>query len=68
MEELKIIGRNIVRIRKAKGMTQEDLCGAIEMDRSYISEVENGKANASITTLLKIAEALEVDISDLLQK
>ena len=45
MKELEIIGRNIVRLRKERGMTQEDLCGLAQIDRSHLSEIENGKMN-----------------------
>ena len=36
------------------------------MDRSYLSEIEAGKKNLSVTMLLKIAEGLEVDATKLL--
>jgi transcriptional regulator with XRE-family HTH domain len=68
MNELKIIGQNIVKYRKQKNMTQEDLCGVAEIDRSYLSEVENGKANVSVQTLVKIAEALNIDLAVIVQK
>jgi transcriptional regulator with XRE-family HTH domain len=43
-------------------MTQEDLAGAAEMDRNYLSEVENGHKNISVLALLRIAKALRVDV------
>lgn len=67
MNELKIIGENIAELRKQKNMTQEDLCGIAEIDRSYLSEIENGKENVSIKTLVKIADALECELSDLIE-
>lgn len=66
MEELKIIGNNIVNLRKAKSMTQEDLCGIAEIDRSYLSELENGKMNVTIKSLVAIADALEVDLKEII--
>ena len=66
MKELHLIGKNISRIRKEKKITQEDLCGLTEMDRSFLSEIENGKANPSIKTLVQIANALECELEDLL--
>lgn len=65
MKELKIIGKNIIRLRRALNLTQEDLCGIAEIDRSYLSEVENGKMNITIKALKKIADALEVPLYDL---
>lgn len=66
MDDLATIGKNINRLRKEKRMTQEDLCGIAELDRSHLSEIENGKANITIKSLSKIAEALEVRLKDLL--
>ena len=66
MDDLKRIGINITRVRKEKGMTQEDLCGATEMDRSHLSEIENGKMNITVKTLAKIAEGLGVTAQELL--
>lgn len=67
MQELKTIGKNIVSIRKRKGLTQEDLCGLADMDRSYLSEIENGHKNFSITVLLKMVEALETTPNKILK-
>ena len=68
MRELKIIGENIVRLRKAQKMTQEDLCGKAEIDRSYLSEIENGKMNVTIKSLVTIANALDCELRDLILK
>lgn len=65
MKELETIAKNIVLLRKAKGLTQEDLCGLAEIDRSYLSEIENAKANISIKTLTAIANALDVELIDI---
>tara|TARA_A200000113_G_scaffold173176_1_gene158217 strand:+ start:284 stop:484 length:201 start_codon:yes stop_codon:yes gene_type:complete len=61
MTSLKSIGKNIEAFRKTKGMTQEDLAGFVEMDRSFLSHIENGRKNFSIDLFLRIAKALEVD-------
>ncbi len=66
MNELEIIGNNIVKLRKAKDLTQEDLCGLAQIDRSYLSELENGKMNATIKSLVTIANALECELIDLI--
>lgn len=60
------IGQRIVKLRKRKKLTQEDLAGSAEIDRSYLSEIENGHKNVSVQTLKKIAEALGVKMSVLL--
>ncbi len=59
------IGLNIKNIRIKKGLTQEELSISAGMDRGYISNIEQGKRNISVTCLEKIAIALEIDISDL---
>jgi len=64
MATLKLIGKNIAKFRKVKGFTQEDLAGAAEIDRSYLSEIENGHKNLSVTMLLKISEALDIDVNE----
>lgn len=65
MKELKLIGKNIVRLRKVQNLTQEDLCGLAQIDRSYLSEIENGKMNVTIKSLVVIAKALKADLKDL---
>ncbi|NBV29271.1 XRE family transcriptional regulator [bacterium] len=65
MKELKIIGKNVANYRKKRGLTQEDLCGITEIDRSYLSQIETGRINVTIKTLVAIAEVLKVDLKDL---
>ncbi len=66
MKELDKIGKNIVRLRKERGMTQEDLCGLAEIDRSYLSEIENGKMNVTIKSLVAIAKVLKCGLDDII--
>ena len=63
----KKLGENIRRIRQEKGMTQGDLCLALELDRAYMSNVENGNKNPALATIEKIAGALGVSSSELLK-
>lgn len=60
MATLESIGRRIALLRAKQGMSQEDLAGAAEVNRGYISRIENGHVAFSIPVLLKIAEALSV--------
>ncbi|MGH1404181.1 MAG: helix-turn-helix domain-containing protein [Alphaproteobacteria bacterium] len=66
MDNLKAIGQNIANLRKIRNLSQEDLCGAAGIDRSYLSEIENGHKNPSVLTLIKIADALGVSPKDIL--
>ena len=66
MITLTIIGQRIAQKRKEKGLSQEDLAGLCDMDRSYLSEIENGHKNLSVTVLIKIATALGIRSGDLI--
>ena len=68
MITLNIIGQRIAQKRKEKGLSQEDLAGLCDMDRSYLSEIENGHKNLSVTVLIKIATALGIRSGDLVDK
>ena len=61
-----IIGNNIRRLRKEKGLRQIDLAIAVGIDSSYLSEIENKKRNPTILLLDNIATVLEVSLIDLL--
>ena len=63
----KKLGNNIKRIREKKGMTQGDIYRANGMDRGYISRVESGLKNPTISNLEKIAKALGVTPDELLK-
>jgi len=64
---LKMIGANIRSIRKGRKMSQEGLAEASDMHPSHISDIENGKVNASISAFYQIADALNVPLSDLVR-
>lgn len=63
----KKLGQNIKRIREQKGMTQGDICRALNLDRGYISSIENGKRNPTLSTIKKLADALNVSVDELLK-
>ena len=63
----KKLGGNIKRIREKKNMTQGDICRALNMDRSYMSAIENGKKNVTLGILEKLARALNVSVDELLK-
>lgn len=68
MQELKKIGKNVANLRKQRGLSQEDVAGLAEMDRSFLSEIENGHKNFSILVLFRLAEALGVTPEKILKK
>lgn len=59
------IGWNLRRLRKAKGVTQEDFANDSGFDRGYISGVERGVRNPSAQVLERIADALGADVVEL---
>jgi len=61
------LGKNIKRIRTRKGMSQGDICRALDMDRGYMSAIENGKKNITIQQLERLARALGVSVDKLLK-
>lgn len=64
---LRLIGSQIRDIRKSKEITQEQLAEMAETHHSYIGGLERGERNATIHTLMKIANALEVEFFELFQ-
>jgi methanogenic corrinoid protein MtbC1/DNA-binding Xre family transcriptional regulator len=60
------IGSRIHYFRKSQKMSQEKLAAGSGLDRAYISSVENGKQNVTIGALLKLCDALGVDLADLI--
>lgn len=62
------VGQNIRKIRLEKGWTQELLSFEAEVNKNYISDLERGARNPTLKILEKIANALGVDIVDLLKE
>ena len=64
-DELKCIGLRIAYFRKLKKMTQAELSEEVHINKNYLSHIESGSANkaVSLPLLIRIAKALEVDLS-----
>ncbi len=58
------LGKQIEKLRKARGLTQEQLAEKAGLNRAYFWDVENGR-NISIKTAYKIACALKVSLTEL---
>ena len=63
--ELKSLGRRIKKIRQDKNLVQLDLEVKAGISRSDISKIENGLKNIEFITIIKIAEALDVEVVEL---
>jgi transcriptional regulator with XRE-family HTH domain len=59
-------GENVRELRKASGMSQEDLSFKADLHRTYIGMIERAEKNITLTNIEKIAKALNVDIKKLL--
>jgi len=63
---LKQIGNRIRELRTEANLSQEKLPFPCDLDRTYIGSVERGERNISVLNLRKIAKALQVKTTDLL--
>jgi transcriptional regulator with XRE-family HTH domain len=61
MDAVVLLGLNVRKYRKLRGMTQEELGLETEMERSYVSDLERGTRNPSVRALGRLAEALQVE-------
>ena len=63
----RITGQIIGRLRTRRGMSQEVLSGLAGVARSHLAMIETGSKNANVDTLWRIAEALDMRLSELIQ-
>ena len=61
-----VLASNVYRLRKQRGLTQEQLAEAVGVRQPRIAEVERGDANPRLDTLAKLARALGVPVAGLL--
>jgi transcriptional regulator with XRE-family HTH domain len=59
------LGRRIAFLRKEKGLSQFELAADADMAKSYLSELELGKRNASVLVLSRLAAALGTTLEEL---
>ncbi|WP_340645408.1 helix-turn-helix transcriptional regulator [Phenylobacterium sp.] len=60
------LGRNIKRLRTEKGLSQEAYAHEAGLHRTYVSDIERGSRNPTITVVEKLAKPLGVTASALL--
>ncbi len=65
-KRLKKIAAQLVKLRKKRGISQRELSSRCDVDYGKISKLENNKANLTVTTLIELAEGLEVHPRDIL--
>lgn len=64
-EYIKKLGQHIKKLRKEKSMTQLDVAIESEMEENAFQRIESGRTNPSTKTLLKIAKALDISMSEM---
>jgi transcriptional regulator with XRE-family HTH domain len=63
----KKLGENLKKIRTRKGVTQIEIAKKLAVNRSFISNIENGKTNPTLLTITNLANALDVPVNELLK-
>ncbi len=66
VELLKKFGQQLKKIREKKGITAAELARLTFIDKPHITRLEKGGTNPTLTTLIKLAEALEIEAGELL--
>ncbi|MDR1325693.1 MAG: helix-turn-helix domain-containing protein [Treponema sp.] len=67
-QELKAFGVLLQEARKNKGISQEKLAELSDLHRTYISDLERGLRNPTLSTIVTLAHALEMTASELLKE
>ncbi|UOR10646.1 helix-turn-helix domain-containing protein [Halobacillus amylolyticus] len=67
MEIEKAFGHSLKIIRREQSLSQEKLAQLSDLDRTYISLLERGKRNPTIVTIFNLANALNINPTDLIK-
>jgi transcriptional regulator with XRE-family HTH domain len=62
------IGERVRRAREERGVSQTEVASRTGLDRASLSQIENGHSMPRTSTLLRIADALRIDVADLLSE
>ena len=65
--ELEKLAKRIKHIREEQKLTQEELAGICDFDRTYISLIERAKRNPSYFNLVRLSSGLNISLSELLK-
>ncbi len=66
-DDAKKLGENLKKIRTQKKISQVEIANQLGVDRSFVSNIENGKNNPTLSTITKLAQALGVSSGELLK-
>ena len=59
-------GLKVKQLRNQKGWSQEELAHKADIDRTYLPGIEAGKRNVSIVVIEKLAKALKVELTEIM--
>lgn len=59
------LGKAIIQLRKQRGLAQEQFANDAEIDRRYMSDIENGKRNISLDVIERLAKCFGISVSEL---
>ncbi len=62
------LGRKIRELRRERGWRQIDLAAHAELSKTHVNELEAGKREIGLRTLERLAEALDLKVSDLMKE
>lgn len=62
----KLLGNRIKQLREQKKMSQQELASACDFEKSNMSRIEAGNTNPTYYTLVKVAQALDIKLSELM--
>jgi transcriptional regulator with XRE-family HTH domain len=68
MDLKEVMAINLRRLRHAKKMTQEELAESAGLSARYVGAIERADVSASVTVLGRIADALNIEATELVQK
>lgn len=66
-DESRKFGGNLKRLRTKKGLSQGEIARRLGVDKGFVCNVENGKTNPTLVTITKLAKAIDVSASELLE-
>ena len=66
-DDAKKLGENLKKLRIKKDISQIELARMLSVDRSFVSNIENGKNNPTLSTITSLAKALGVSSGELLK-
>jgi XRE family transcriptional regulator, regulator of sulfur utilization len=66
-DDAKKLGENLKVLRIKKNITQTGLAKTLDVDKSFISNIESGKTNPTLATITSLAQALGVSTNELLK-